>query len=631
MKWVTSLAALAAAGMMAFMPPSLAGEAPDLAAKVASSELPPLAERLPAPEDILVLPPVEQVGTYGGTLRVMHANPGMEELKIIVNDPPVRWSRDFSEYIPGLFKGWSFNDDGTEASFQMRKGLKWSDGVPFTTADIEFYWNDIAGDPEFSETPLPFWGYTDTEFTAQLIVTDEYNFTIKFAMPNWNFPYMLASGYWGFEEMMTPKHYLSQFHPRYNEAITGYDELTNHINWWTTPDFPTVFGWYVTAYEPGVRVTMSRNPYYWKTDTEGNQLPYIDTIVSSEIADPEVQLLKVISGEIDLQARTMPSPRNLPILIENQERGGYRWLDGWRSGAGGWPAVIVNQTYTGGDTMRALLQDKRFRQALSFAVNRDVINEAVWFGLGVPQQGTISKESWHFSSDEGKALLEDWKSAYASYDPDKANQLLDEIGLTERDGNGIRLDADGNPIQLRIDISDWGVLQVNQETAALLKDDWAAIDIDLLINQPTQAEFDEMARNGKAMLMTARVGEMDLWTFPDWVFVTGASSRAFPTFSQWYKTGGTDGEQPTGPATVLHDLYIEGLALPSHEEREAIIQKAVRTHIDEGPFFIGITGDVPMPSIANAKLRNIPNYAVIVPSAVGGIGTTDPTQYFYAE
>lgn len=631
MTWISSLAAVAVAGVLAFATPAMAGEAPELEAQVSQGALPALSERLPEPDDIMVLDPVEEVGVYGGTLRVMHANQTMDELKVIVNDPPVRWSRDFSKYIPGLFKGWSFNEDGTEVTFQMRRGLKWSDGVPFTTEDIDFYWNDIAGNPEFGETPLPYWGFSGTEFTAELVVNDDYNFTIKFDEPNWNFPYLLASGYWGFEELMTPKHYLSQFHPKYNAEITGYDALTDHINWWTTPDFPTVFGWYVTAYEPGVRVVMSRNPYYWKTDTAGNQLPYIDTIVSSEIADPEVQLLKVISGEIDLQARTMPSPRNLPLLIENQERGGYRWLDGWRSGAGGWPAVIVNQTYTGGDTIRTLLQNKTFRQALSYAINRDVINEAVWFGLGVPQQGTISKESWHFTSEAGQALLQEWENAYAQYDPDKANQLLDEIGLTERNDQGIRLDADGNPIQLRIDISDWGVLQVNQETSALLQEDWRAVGIDLLINQPTQAEFDEMARNGKAMLMTARVGEMDLWTFPDWVFVTGAASRAFPTYSDWYRTGGASGEEPSGPATVLHDLYVEGLAIPSQEEREAIIEKAIRTHIDEGPFFIGITGDVPMPSIANARLKNIPNYAVIVPSAVGGIGTTDPTQYFYAE
>ena len=438
MKWVSSLIPIIAIGILAFSPPILAGEAPDLTAKVTSGELPPLEERLPVPEDIMVLDPVEAIGTYGGTLRVMHANQTMDELKVIVNDPPVRWNRDFSDYIPGLFKGWSFNEDGTEVTFQMRRGLKWSDGVPFTTEDIEFYWNDIAGDPAFGETPLPFWGFSGTEFTAELTVHDEYSFTIKFAEPNWNFPYMLASGYWGFEELMTPKHYLGQFHPKYNPNIKDYDQLTDHINWWTTPGFPTVFGWSVTSYEPGVRVVMSRNPYYWKTDTEGNQLPYIDTIISSEIADPEVQLLKVISGEIDLQARTMPSPRNLPLLIENQERGGYRWLDGWRSGAGAWPAVIVNQTYTGGDTIRALLQNKSFRQALSLAINRDVINEAVWSGLGVPQQGTISKESWHFKSEAGQALLKEWSSAYAAYDPDKANQLLDEIGLTERDASGIR-------------------------------------------------------------------------------------------------------------------------------------------------------------------------------------------------
>jgi peptide/nickel transport system substrate-binding protein len=431
--------------------------------------------------------------------------------------------------------------------------------------------------------------------------------------------------------MMMPRHYLSQFHPAHNDEVENYDQLREHINWWTTPGFPTILAWSVVAYQPGVSVELTRNPYYWKTDTEGNQLPYIDRIVSTEVPDAEVQLLRVISGEVDLQARTMPSPRNIPVLIENQERGGYRWLDGWRSGAGGWPAVIVNQTFAGDETIRDLLRNTDFRRALSVAVDRELINEAVWFGLGVPQQGTISKESWHFASDTGADLYQQWSSSYAQYDPDLANSLLDGIGLTERNSEGIRLLEDGSPLRLRIDISDWGVLQVNQETAALLQENWRAVGVDLLVNQPPQAEFDELVRTGRSMLITARVGEMDLWTYPDWVFVTGATSRAFPLFSEWYRTGGASGEAPEGTGARLHDLYLDGLAVSDRGQREAIIAEAIRLHMEEGPFFIGIAGDVPMPSIASARLRNIPDYAVIVPSAVGGIGTTDPSQYYYTE
>lgn len=623
------VSALAGTALAVTLPKAFAGEAPDLAEKASSGALPPLKDRLPIPEDIMVLEPVETVGQYGGTLRIMHNNPTMDSLRQIVNDPGVRWNRDFSDYVPGAFKSWAFNDDGTEITFQMRKGMKWSDGTDFTSDDIAYYWNDLAGNKDFGDVPLPYWGFTGKEFTTKLIVNDPYSFTVKFAQPNWNFPYLLANGYAGFDPMMTPKHYLSQFDPNYNKAVADYDQLRNHLHWYTTPGYPTIFAWTVTSYEPGVRVVLSRNPFYWKTDSAGNQLPYIDTVISSEISDPEVQLLKVISGEIDLQARTMPNPRNVPTVIENQEKGGYRWLDGWRSGAGGWPCIIVNQTYTGGDYLRGLLQSDTFRQALSWGIDRDEINEAVWNGMGVPQQGTISKESWHFKSDAGQALLKDWQTAYADYDPDQANALLDGMGLTNKNGDGIRIGEDGNPIQLRIDISDWGVLKVNQDTADLLKEHWSRIGIDVLVNQPTQAEFDEMTRNGKFMLMTGRAGEMDLWTFPDWVFVTGNASRMFSQYSEWYRTGGSSGEEPSGPGKELHELYLKGIGLPSREEREKIIEQAIRIHIDQGPFFIGIAGDVPMPSIANVKLHNIPNYAVIVPAAVGGIGTTDPTQYFF--
>ncbi|MDQ3397975.1 MAG: ABC transporter substrate-binding protein, partial [Deinococcota bacterium] len=261
--------------------PAQYSEAPMLAEQVEAGDLPPVEERLPDPDDIMMVEPVEEVGQYGGTIRTFHGDPGMGELKMLMYDTPVRWNRDYTEYIPGLFKSWEFNEDGTTVTYHMRQGVKWSDGVPFTTEDILFWWEDMANNTDFGAVQVPWWAYVADQ-PATLEIIDDYTFSFTFAGPNWNAPYILASGFWNFEPMMAPKHFLSQFHPDYNDEVDGYGELETMRNWHQTPDHPTLFAWHVVQYQPGERVIFERNPYYWKVDTEGNQLPYVDRIDSRE-------------------------------------------------------------------------------------------------------------------------------------------------------------------------------------------------------------------------------------------------------------------------------------------------------------------------------------------------------------
>src|SRR5690606_36338645 len=190
------------------MVPSLASaqynEAPMLRALVEQGLLPPVEERLPIPEDIVVIEPVEEIGQYGGTWRTLHDNPDPGVLKMILYDPGVRWNRDYTEYIPGVFRAWEFSEDGRSVTFYLRRGLKWSDGVEFTTEDLRFWWEDLANDPSYGAVPPPWWGFVDGELMTVDFI-DKYTIRFNFPAPNWNVPYVLPSGFWNWEPMMAPR------------------------------------------------------------------------------------------------------------------------------------------------------------------------------------------------------------------------------------------------------------------------------------------------------------------------------------------------------------------------------------------------------------------------------------------
>ncbi len=631
--WARALAVclLVAAFTAAQAQPSEFFEAPMLAAKVAAGELPPVAERLPDPEHLVVLEPVEMIGQYGGTIRTQHPDPGMGNIKMKMYDPGVRWNRDYTEYVPGLFLGWEYNEDGTSVTFLMRHGLKWSDGHPFTTEDILFWWEDLALNDDFGAVTKPWWGFIGEDL-AELEIIDEYTFAFHYPAPNWNVPYVLASGFWNFEPMMAPKHFLSQFHPDYNPAVTDYDDLETMRNWHQTPGHPTIFAWYTVSYAPGERVAFERNPYYWKVDTAGNQLPYVDRIESTEVPDGEVRLLRVLAGDVDLAFRQVDSPRDLPVILDNEERGGYRWLEGWINGAGGWPMIVVNQDHVLDDYIRDVLRDKNFMRGLSLAVDRERANEAIWFGLGTVQQATITEQSWHFDPPEGRQLFEDWAAWYADYDPDRANEYLDAAGLDERGADGFRLRADnGERFELILDIGDWGGAEVNEEAAALVQADWQAVGVRVILNHAPTTEIGRRWDDGHNMVRFVHMAEMDLWTFPDWVFPAGNETRGWPMQALYIRTGGAQGHEPGEIVSRLYDLYLQGLATPDVEDRHPFVWDAIRIHMEEGPFYIGITAGLPMPATAKTNLRNIPDFGILGPWAPGGPGNTNPEQYFYQQ
>jgi len=601
-------------------------EAPMLRKLVEAGELPPLEERLPL--NPRVLAPVEEVGKYDGTLRYVHTAPDMGTLKMMAAyDTPIVINEDFSEYVPNLVSKWEFSDDGRSFTLYFRKGVKWSDGEPFTMEDMKFWWEDLALNEDYEVIPVPWWVFDyKTGKQAEVNFIDDYTMSFTYDSPAWLIPGNLGSGFWEWEPMMKPKHYLQQFHPDYSE--TGdWETFQDKDHWNFNPDYPVLFGWHVVSYTPGQRVVLERNPYYWKVDTDGNQLPYLDRIDSREVADKDLRLIQAASGEYDYSMRGVGRPEQFSILVEQAEKGGYRVLTYWGCHAGP-PHYTVNQNYVGEERMRELLRNHKFMMALSYAMDRERMNESLVNGLLELGQATIGEQSWHFQSPEGKQVHEDWVTAYIEYDPDLANSLLDEIGLSSRDADGFRTWPDGSKLEIIFDIA----YEDNAEGAVLLKEDWEAVGLRILLNAvygTPEAEVRHHAGEFQLGGLTG-MGEFDLFHYPDEIFPI-RPERAWPRVGQWYATGGKEGwePEPGSPEAQLIEIYEKIMAEPDQEKRHQLVHDAVRINMENGPWIGAATTNPRIPVVVNKDLRNVIEYGITGPWAVGCPGNLNPQQWFF--
>ena len=601
-------------------------------------DLPPVEERLPT--DYQVIEPVGTVGEYGGTWFTMSGDAaGLGNIKMKLYDPPIRWKPDYTGYEPGLAHSFEWSDDGTQFTLHFREGVKWSDGEPFTMSDMQFWWEDLAQNPDYQVVQVPWWGFNSDGTPMTVEFPDDYTMVMTWDRPQWVTPYIIAQGFWEWEPLMKPRHYLEQFHPTYN-ADSSYEELEAIDKWWQNPDYPVLSAWSVESYEAGSRTVFVRNPYYWKVDTAGNQLPYIDRIDVAIIADAEVRLLELTQGKYT-SFRGTDDPNNLPLLNEQAEANGYHLTTGWMNGAGGWPCWLINQNYPGtkpdptaaDEEIGLLLRDSNFRQGISHAMNRDRLIDVAWGGIGTPQQSVISPQSWHFASPEGQAVFEEWQQSYAAYDPDLANELLDAAGLVDADGDGLRDLPSGEAFELILDLGDWGGQQVSENSTESFAADLNAVGIDVLINPLIgQPDWDLRQRQGLFMLRNCHASEVDLWTFPDWVFPL-RNERAWPMEGWWRQTGGAEGWEPEegSPAARLQALYDQGVAEPDVDRRHEIVWEAIRIHIEEGPFVLGAAGDQPMPVVIQNNFCNVPESGILGPWAPGSPGNTHTEQFWINE
>jgi peptide/nickel transport system substrate-binding protein len=627
--------------------PSSVNEAPMLQEMVRAGELPPLDERLP--KDVQTIAVVDSIGEYGGTWHGVTDQPGLWSIRMKMYEPPVRWKPDYTGYEPGLAKSWEYSNDDKTITFHFREGVKWSDGEPFTMDDMIFWWEDLAQNEDYGTISVPWWARNSDGSACDMEFPDDYTWVLTFDEPQYVMPSVLAQGFWEHNPLMQPRHYLEQFHPDYN-ADSDYDTLTKMDDVWVNPDFPTLFAWDMVEFDQSANlVTFDRNPYYWKVDPEGNQLPYIDHVVIEIVTEKEARLLNISQGRYDIVFRGAGSPTDIPFLADQAEANGYHIHPGWMNGAGGWPAWLINQDYheeleydAATETeeaveIRELLRNTTFRKGLSVALDRERLIDVVWDGIGTAQQATISPQAWHWASPEGQAVFKAWATADIEYDPELAMQRFDEIGFVDADGDGWRDLPSGKPFTLIMDLGDWSDPIICTDSTEVFRGNLEDVGIDVVVkNLIAQPDWAIRGNNGLYMIRNCHVSEVDIWTYPDWVFPLrggGEGTRAFPMQGMWNETGGEKGwePEPGSPAARMQEIYYRGLKEPDVEKRHQLVYETVQILIDEGPFTLGASGDQPMPVIVKNNVHNVPEYGVLGPWAPGSPGNVHPEQFWIEE
>lgn len=590
--------------------PTTFNESPMLAERVARGELPPVTERLPPKP--LVVEPTNEIGTYGGRLNGAGMAPETtSDLQIGQATGLFRFSNDLSEIYPDLATGYEFNEDFTACTISLLPGVRWSDGAPFTTDDIVFFFEDMQFNADLYPSPQGAFLVGGEKIGVEKI--DDYTVRFTFSRPNPSFAFIHYSG--PPMEPYRPAHYLKQFHIKYNPnveaeaAAAGYnswqayfmakadgDQISQHYGA-SPPEQPVLSPWVPVSNDSQYQ-QYERNPYYYKVDTAGNQLPYVDYMTVEYATNAEVMNLKAVSGELSVAGLDIQLV-NYPIIRRGEETGNYRTKLVF-SERGADVAIAFNQLHPD-PVLNALFTDVRFRQAMSLGINRAELNELVFLGQGTPRQATINESASFYDPA--------WGEAYAQHDVERANALLDELGLTERDANGIRLMSGGRPLQFQLEyLPQEGP---KKETCELVVKHWAELGV--------QAEAMSRERAFLTQRLRAQEQHATAWhvdrvlerpayayTFTGKLGPGGGSAIQYAfEWSNWFNSGGANGVEPPEEAKRLRQLYVEWAQTEMGTPEYAAAAKAVFDLTAETLYVIGTIGQAPQPVIVRNDVGNV--------------------------
>lgn len=596
-------------------------EAPMLAAKVAAGQLPPVEERLPAAP--LVVTPFEGIGQYGGTMRMRNRD-GTDVLayyRSIGYEELTRWSPAFpdSEFadvvpdtLPNLAERIEFNADSTEFTFHLRPGVKWSDGTPFTADDVMFWYEHVYSNPEIFSTK-PTWSTANgAPLKAEKI--DDMTFKFVFTAPSGLLLQSLAISARSQETSNLPnhfpRHYLEQFHKAFNPKAEEEAKAAGFESWvqrfhamddpWRNPELPTLNPWVTTiglGQGAGTQLVAERNPYYFKVDPEGNQLPYIDRITFEIVGDDEVTLLKAAAGEYDLldgYIGFIATAENKGTFFDNQEKGNYHLREVIPDRAN---LAILSLNLTNPDPVkRELYNKKEFRVALSHAINREELVELVWLGQGAPYQ---------VAERPGSPLFdEEMATQFTEFDPALANKMLDDLGLTQRNAEGIRLMPNGEPLQIVLDIAV--VRQPWLDSAELIVGYWKAVGVKLVINaMERSALYERIQSNQHDTTVWSASAGVDTLFDPKFYFPTGWTSFYAVPWGYWFEDP-TKGEEPPAEFKRLGDLYRQVLATADVAKRKELMLEVMQGSKELFPV-LGLFQPGGEYGIVSNRMRNVPD------------------------
>jgi peptide/nickel transport system substrate-binding protein len=623
-------------------------EAPMLADLVAAGSLPPVNERIPS--NPRVITPNVEVGQYGGTLR--RAFKGISDRwgpSKLNEEMAIEWDApdpDTINLVANYISEWQQNDDATEFTFTLRDGIKWSDGEAFDTEDVQF-WYDVLYVPRLA-AEINFYTLTQPDGSRpemELEVVDNLTWTVRFPSPNPLLPIFIAKSTGGSQAgptMAAPEHFLRQYHPDLtdnpaliDEALAQYfddpsartwqelfnvggtsGDLQGPIAMWFWGRRPVINAWRAANAPTEDPFIMARNPFYHAVDTEGNQLPYIDQIEHRFFDDSAVFDLWIAQGRIDLHNRHVAAS-NFTYYKENEEAGNYT-VKLWRLASTNALYPNINNP---DPVLAELFDTPQFREALSISLNRVEINELAYNGLFEPRQASPVSGSPNYDPE--------FETRWTEYDPDRANQLLDELGLTAG-ADGIRVRPDGQPLTFRIlHRATTGTPEADE--MQLVEDYWKAIGLGVSQEVVERTLYEERMNTGEV--------DVGVWGADRNSVVMADPGRYLaytddgpwaPLYGHWYVNdpGGTQVEPPADhPIRQIWALWEQARSEPDEAQRNALFKQLLDIH-KEHPWMIGTVGEAPSVFIVSNNLGNFVE-GYISDDTLRDYGLIKPAQFFF--
>ena len=585
-------------------------ESPMLQERVESGKLPSVAERLP--DNPVVVETVDKIGKYGGTIRMGFTRMGYALGSFLSgrfsDQTPFTWSTDGGTLKPNWVSSYEVSEDGKVITIKIREGIKWSDGVPVTTDDLLFSYNDYVFNEDLSPgDPPPF-----LENLTELEKVGKYTLKYHYSKPNPLFKYGMNVGKFGSAaNVIMPKHYMKQFHPKYTseEELVQAVEDADMDNWiqlfeakldMDNLDRPVLRMWKTVEVTPD-KVIAERNPYYWKVDSEGNQLPYIDKVRFDIVSSADVITMKAMAGVYDFVLFHIKLA-DFPTLKKSEDKGNYKVML-W-DGAVGDVILSFNHTLKEDEVLGDLLSNVKFKKALSYSINRNEVNEKIYMGLGKPIQLSPPKGS--------PVYKEEFGNMYAEYSPSKAKELLDELGIVDSNGDGWREKPNGDSLSINfIAAQEWGQ---HSDVAELLVSYWRNIGLKFNLKLTQYHRYPDFTFTNKyevAMwkgilahpLYITRVGTGIEGSF-------GATAWIGQTWLEWVESDGEKGEKP--PAE-----YLEGNRLMSEfkstvdPEKRAELGIKLWENFYDNLWKVGVVQQVARPVVVSNRVKNVPQKGVM--------------------
>ncbi len=618
-------APLVALALLAASPALAYNEAPALDPEVKAGKLPPVEERLPAKPRIIT---VDHVGKYGGDLRIgMSRARDTRMMTVYGYARLVGYDQDYN-LVPDILESFETIDDRI-FTLTLREGHKWSDGHPFTTEDFRYWWEDVANNEHLAPLGPPVLMKVDGE-VAKVEIIDERTIRYSWSKPNPFFLPAMAGPRPPF--IYRPAHYMRQFHEAYADAekleaevasqkMRGWAPLHNsrdNLYNFDNPELPTLQPWRNTVRPPAQQFVFVRNPYFHRVDQAGNQLPYIDRVLMN-ISDAKLIPAKAAAGELDLQARNL-FMSHYTFLKQGEKTEDFK-MRLWETAEGAKVALFPN-LHVNDPVWREVFRNRDFRHAMSVAIDREEINEVVYYGLAQPSNNTVLPRSLLFD--------EKYQKLWTQYDPALANALLDGMGLDKRDSDGIRFLPDGRRMEIVVETA--GEETEQTDVLELVHDAWFDVGVKIF-TRPSQREVfrNRIFAGETQMAISSGVnnGIANADMSPSEFAPTDQIQYQWPKWGQYYQTDGQAGDAIDMPAAQeLFALFEQWQTATTKAQRTKIWKRVLEINAEE-TFTIGIVCCTRQPVVVSDSLKNVPEKAVYAwdPGAQFGVYLPD-TFYF---